>query len=533
MKRTTIYWLLLFGLLIGISYLYSGGANRFDQPFINKKNNKLFGTIENGDLYVLKKEDQTVREFFKITGNPKADSVYVLQGNPSYNSNFTNKEWVTKIIDRPIYFESELRKVAKGYLESLADRQSDFTIYRQHYPADQYPLIMHLMYSPLVILLLILIALYIIWVADTISLYLSSFFTKVPKSLFLYLIGFSISALIGWIQWNGYTTYLVSQELPMPEFILLPTVVNSLLQTFPIFLVFQWVKKKYLKRLEFADEEFGKFATIFLAGVLLSLLADTLFYLIVPTFGIPAINYYALNQMGYSYLVQKYVFIWGVIAIANFLNNLRKNWRGLRQKAQQLAKSQQATLTSQSALDALQAKINPHFLYNSLNSIASLAQTNPAKTEEMALALSDFYKHTTNRQEEHMSTVKAEMQQLETYLNIEKIRFGKRLQYELAVDEAIKEVEIPRFLLQPLVENAIKYGFDKAIDKIKILVKLEKVNEQLHIRIKDSGPAFSGQLNTGYGLRSVKKILKLVYPKRHEIQFLNEPEKQVFLILNE
>ena len=182
-------------------------------------------------------------------------------------------------------------------------------------------------------------------------------------------------------------------------------------------------------------------------------------------------------------------------------------------------------------MDTLQAKVNPHFLYNSLNSIASLAQINPAKTEEMALALSDFYKHSTNRQEEHLSTVALEIKQLQTYLNIEKIRFGERLQYKLDIAENVLKTQIPRFLLQPIVENAIKYGFDKTTDKIKIRIQGEVINTQLHIRIMDSGESFSGQMNTGYGLRSIKKKLKLLYPNAHEIHFLNKPVKQVHIIL--
>ena len=531
MKRTTIYWILLLAVLVGINYLYTGSRN-FDQPQISKRVNKLFKTIEVGDVYVLKKDAQTVNEFFKITGNTKADSVFVMQGNPSYKGNFTSKEWITKIIDRPIYFESNLRKVAKANLLTINDEVSNFTIYRQSYPADNYPLFMRVMYSPFMVILLILVAFFLIWIADTISLYLHSFFSKISKAFYLFLIGFATSAFIGWVQWNGYVTYLVSQNLDIPNYLWMPSIINSFLQTLPIFVVYQWVKNRYLSRLGYEDSEFGKFVALFLGGIGLSILMDTIFFLIVPTFGLPAMNYYALDQMGYDFLLKKYTLIWGIFAIANFLNNLRKNWGQLRQKAGELAESQQASLTSQSALDALQAKINPHFLYNSLNSIASLAQTNPAKTEEMALALSDFYKHTTNRQEEHMSTVSAEVQQLETYLNIEKIRFGDRLEYDLDIRQAVNQVELPRFLLQPIVENAIKYGFNKATDKIKVSVKIESSGDGLAIRIKDSGPAFSGQLNTGYGLRSVKKILKLVYPKQHEIHFLNEPEKQVHIILH-
>ncbi|MFK7978503.1 MAG: sensor histidine kinase, partial [Saprospiraceae bacterium] len=237
------------------------------------------------------------------------------------------------------------------------------------------------------------------------------------------------------------------------------------------------------------------------------------------------------SRMSLMDLIQQFSLIWGIIAIANFLNNLRKNWKHLRNQGEKLIETQKASLSSQSELDALQAKINPHFLYNSLNSIASLAQTNPVKTEEMALALSDFYKHSTNRQEEYISTLELEIKQLETYLAIEKIRFGDRLQYQLDIEKDALKTSIPRFLLQPVVENAIKYGFNKTSDKIEIKIQGNLENDQLHLRIIDSGTPFSGQMNTGYGLRSIKKKLKLLYPNAHEIHFLNKPVKQVHIIL--
>ncbi|GEM_PF-7017031 len=146
MKRTTVYWLLLLGVLIGISGIYTKSKN-FDQPQLTKRASNLFRTIQIGDLYVFKDEAQKVTKFFKIAGNPKADSVFILVGNPHYSGNFTSSGWIKKIIDRPIYFESTLQKVAQSYLWSISyKKEFKCTIYRRHYPAENYPFIMHLMY---------------------------------------------------------------------------------------------------------------------------------------------------------------------------------------------------------------------------------------------------------------------------------------------------------------------------------------------------------------------------------------------------
>lgn len=220
-----------------------------------------------------------------------------------------------------------------------------------------------------------------------------------------------------------------------------------------------------------------------------------------------------------------------IIAIANFLNNLRQHIQQLKLKETKLGTTEELALSSQSELNALQARINPHFLYNSLNSIASLAQINPAKTEEMAIALSEFYRYSTNRKEQHFHTVEEEIKLLTNYLSIEKNRFGAILQYKLQIDPKTSKAEIPRFLLQPLVENAIKYGFNKKKNEIKVRIKVEAIGNCLHLIVSDSGPSFTTEMDAGYGLRSIKKKLKLLYPEHHEISFENAPEKQVHIIL--
>ncbi len=110
----------------------------------------------------------------------------------------------------------------------------------------------------------------------------------------------------------------------------------------------------------------------------------------------------------------------------------------------------------QAELESLQSKINPHFLYNALNSIASLATTDSQKTEQMALALSDFFKYSLNKEQKTMVTIKEEVESVETYLTIEKVRFGEKLSYELEVPLELESVLIPQFIIQPVVENASK-----------------------------------------------------------------------------
>jgi len=124
-----------------------------------------------------------------------------------------------------------------------------------------------------------------------------------------------------------------------------------------------------------------------------------------------------------------------------------------------------------------------------------------------------------------------EFEILEIYLEIEKIRFGERLQVNLNIDETTKDIKLPRFLLQPLVENAIKYGYNEKLNQTHVQVFAEQKENKLHLKILDDGKDFSEEMNTGYGLRSVQKKLKILFPEKHEIAFVNQPQKGVFITI--
>lgn len=188
-------------------------------------------------------------------------------------------------------------------------------------------------------------------------------------------------------------------------------------------------------------------------------------------------------------------------------------------------------LKTQAELDALHAKVNPHFLYNALNSIASLVHSNPDKAEQMTLLLSKFFRYNTNRQNDHMTTIGEELEMVETYLEIEKVRFGNRLQYHLQLPDTARNYIIPRFLLQPLVENALKHGIAKLPDKGTLNLTVSLDNELIKIIIADNGPAFSDSMQPGYGLQSTRDKLELLFPGKADFYFENSPGKQLVITL--
>ncbi|MDO3695236.1 histidine kinase [Wenyingzhuangia sp. chi5] len=197
----------------------------------------------------------------------------------------------------------------------------------------------------------------------------------------------------------------------------------------------------------------------------------------------------------------------------------------VKEKDVELSKLKEAN--TQSELKLLQSHINPHFLYNALNSIAGLAHSNPDKTEKMALSLSNLFRYSINKKGQKMSTVKEEVLMVENYLEIEKIRFGDRLKFTLNIDETLENEEIPMYILQPLVENAIKHGISEIRGEGLITLEIKKELANLLIIVSDNGPSFPNGLVSGHGLQTVYDLLRLSYGDKASLKWENTPVKQI------
>ena len=184
-------------------------------------------------------------------------------------------------------------------------------------------------------------------------------------------------------------------------------------------------------------------------------------------------------------------------------------------------------MKTQAELATLQSKINPHFLYNALNAIASLIHENPDQAEDMTLKLSKLFRYSINNNQEDLVTVAEDMEIVSTYLDIEKVRFGDRINFVLEVDPEVKPEKLPRFLIQPLVENALKHRLKDVILNAELKIRIGKKAGRLVIGISDNGAAFPDELNIGYGLQSTYDKLNLLYGSDYELQLLNKPVKQI------
>lgn len=184
-------------------------------------------------------------------------------------------------------------------------------------------------------------------------------------------------------------------------------------------------------------------------------------------------------------------------------------------------------------LEALQAKVNPHFLYNTLNSIAELSLHQGAKARQMTIALAELFRYSLNKKNETLIAVEEEVEMVENYLMIEKIRFEDKLEVTIEVDEAARRIKVPKFILQPLVENAVKHGLRQPDKKGIIRIAIRGKAGKIGVMIYDNGSPFPEDIRIGYGLKSVMDKLNLFYPGEHTIYFENEPRKQVTISMTD
>jgi sensor histidine kinase YesM len=185
----------------------------------------------------------------------------------------------------------------------------------------------------------------------------------------------------------------------------------------------------------------------------------------------------------------------------------------------------------EAVLRALKSQINPHFLFNSLNSIASLTITNPEKAHEMVIALSDFMRYSLRKQHNEMVALEEEINHIRLYLQIEKIRFGDKMAYSFQVEPECLKCSIPTLLLQPLFENAVKYGIYEASEQVKVSLIAKKEGDHTILILtnnfdKEAAPV-KGE---GIGLKNVQERLRLVYNSNNLLQIKEEEGRFVVTI---
>jgi two-component system, LytTR family, sensor kinase len=174
--------------------------------------------------------------------------------------------------------------------------------------------------------------------------------------------------------------------------------------------------------------------------------------------------------------------------------------------------SELKALVKESELSSLKSQINPHFLFNSLNSISSLTMISPERAQDMVINLSEFLRYSLSNKKETLTTFDKELLNIERYLKIEKIRFGKRLHVEQKTPDCTLQLYIPGLILQPIVENAVKYGVYESTDQSNIIIESNCFDNLLEVKVSNQfDPDFLVKKGEGIGLRNVMNRLRILY----------------------
>lgn len=205
-------------------------------------------------------------------------------------------------------------------------------------------------------------------------------------------------------------------------------------------------------------------------------------------------------------------FIFGIAVYSFFAVRERLQDAVAKLAEKEVHEQQLLRLKTKAELEALRAKVNPHFLFNTLNSIASLIPIDPAKAEEMVQRLARLFRYTLDASNRDLIKLEDELRLCREYLEIEKVRLGSRLNYEIACEENLADMPIPGLLLQPLIENSVKHGIAASKNGGGIKLIARRAQETCHVEIIDTGKGFDhAEVVEGFGLAGVRERLALHY----------------------
>jgi sensor histidine kinase YesM len=307
-----------------------------------------------------------------------------------------------------------------------------------------------------------------------------------------------------WLVWSVlHAVLILNYGYPLTDAVVDSLVTNSLL------LGACWIVSNILRYyLPYKD----RYLKVLFVTVIFSLVVNTLskFILNLVLIDYASINYLTFLSNAYWLRLGITFLLIGCMAIICVLWYTQEEEQENRQR-----KNDAEKLSRDAELYKLRQQLQPHFLFNSLNSISALVGSDPSQARKMIHQLSDFLRTTLRKDEEQWIKMEEEIQSLELYLEIEKVRFGHRLSTSITKDEDSMEMLIPPMLLQPVVENAIKFGLYDTTDAVTIYISVLRVNDTLKVSVQNpyDPDTASPRHGTGFGLNSVKRRLYLLFAR--------------------
>ncbi|HZB44051.1 MAG TPA: histidine kinase, partial [Pyrinomonadaceae bacterium] len=216
--------------------------------------------------------------------------------------------------------------------------------------------------------------------------------------------------------------------------------------------------------------------------------------------------------------------IYGLVLVFAHASSYYRRYREGELRAVQL----QAQL-SQAQLQALKMQLHPHFLFNTLHSISALVHKDPEAADRMIARLGDFLRLTLENSGTQEVTLQKELEFLQCYLEIERIRFQDRLTTRMEIDSRSLDSRVPNLILQPIVENALRHGIAPRSTPGRIEISAKRNNGSVRIEVKDNGPGISaisatnGRFREGLGLTNTRARLEQLYGEAHRFELANDP----------
>jgi two-component system LytT family sensor kinase len=200
-----------------------------------------------------------------------------------------------------------------------------------------------------------------------------------------------------------------------------------------------------------------------------------------------------------------------------------EEWVSQRQKT-----AQAAALAQSAQLAMLRYQLNPHFFFNTLSSVLSLISRDAKKAEEIVIKIAEFMRYSLLSEDQQLVPLAREIEIIRHYLDIEKVRFGEKLDVITIIDPKAEDYPVPILLIHSLVDNAVKHGMETSTLPLRIRIKAGIVNERLTVEIENTGvwvepKHTTGRSNTGTGLENTRRRLEHFYPGNHSFDILKEP----------
>lgn len=219
----------------------------------------------------------------------------------------------------------------------------------------------------------------------------------------------------------------------------------------------------------------------------------------------PDLNDYMVMSLPSRMLIGYLLYVFFVLLFMSIIY-----YQNFKEKVKQ--ESELKSLIKEAELHALKSQINPHFLFNSLNSISSLTMSDPAKAQEMVINLSALMRYSLKHDQNAKVTFGTELQNNKLYLAVEKVRFGSKLMPLFHVDEKCFNAMLPNMILQPIYENAIKHGVYEATEPVEIITTATCNSTHLEISVENSyDPDVVNKKGEGIGLRNIRERLQIIY----------------------